>query len=41
MAMWHVILGVGVGLLASILTLIANQQMQRGITHSPNKAFVS
>lgn len=40
MAMWHVMLGVGVGLLATILTLIANQQKQRAIGHSPKTAFV-
>lgn len=41
MAMWNVMLVVGVGIIATILTLIANQQKHRAISHSPKETFVS
>ncbi|XP_023302316.2 probable E3 ubiquitin-protein ligase RHA1A [Lucilia cuprina] len=41
MAMWHVMMGMGIGLIATILTVFVNQRKHRAIPHNSKTNYFS
>ncbi|KAM7363546.1 uncharacterized protein ACRADG_000410 [Cochliomyia hominivorax] len=41
MALWHIMLGVGIALVATIFTVIASQRQHRAISDTTKSAFLS